>query len=186
MKSLKFGFQSDKETLLSLARNSVIANLSGGKPCVGVYNSDWLNAKLGAFVTIRLKNGELRGCLGRFTSDIALHRLICELAVSAATRDFRFLPVKTFELENIIFEISVLSPLQRIFSLDELVPGKHGIYIKKGPKSGTFLPQVILETGWDIATFVGHCSRDKAGLGWDGWKDAELFRYTAEVFSEAF
>lgn len=81
-------------------------------------------------------------------------------------------------------EISVLTPLQRINSADEFILGKHGIYIKKGGRTGTFLPQVATETGWTKEEFLGHCAQDKAGIGWNGWKDSELYVYEAIIFSE--
>jgi MEMO1 family protein len=81
-------------------------------------------------------------------------------------------------------EISVLTPMKKIHSIDEIEMGKDGIYIKKGSKSGTFLPQVAKETGWSKEEFLGHCAEDKAGIGWDGWKDAELYTYEAVVFGE--
>jgi hypothetical protein len=74
--------------------------------------------------------------------------------------------------------------MSRITSPDEIILGKHGIYITKGNQSGTFLPQVAKETGWNKEDFLGHCSRDKAGLGWNGWKDADVYIYEAAVFSE--
>jgi len=174
----------EKKVLLKLARNSICRLLSVYFTEEKIEYHEWLSAKIGAFVSIHNKSGELRGCIGRFLSDIPLYLLVQELAVSASSKDYRFNPVKECELDTIVIEISVLSPLNRIYSLKEIVRGKHGIYIKKGNQSGTFLPQVILETGWDIETFVGRCSRDKAGIGWDGWKEAELYTYTAEIFSE--
>ncbi|MCU0680124.1 MAG: AMMECR1 family protein [Planctomycetes bacterium] len=81
-------------------------------------------------------------------------------------------------------EISVLSPLRKIDSVDEIVLGKHGIYIKSGINSGTFLPQVASKTGWNLEEFLGRCSRDKAGIGWDGWKDADIFIYEAIILRE--
>jgi hypothetical protein len=106
------------------------------------------------------------------------------MAISAAVRDHRFPPVSDEEVGELVIEISVLTPLRRIQSVDEIELGKHGIYIKKGFNSGTFLPQVATETGWTLEEFLGHCARDKAGIGWDGWKDAELYIYEAYVFSE--
>jgi AMMECR1 domain-containing protein len=50
--------------------------------------------------------------------------------------------------------------------------------------SGTFLPQVATETGWTLEEFLGHCAKDKAGIGWNGWKDADIFIYEAIVFHE--
>jgi hypothetical protein len=74
--------------------------------------------------------------------------------------------------------------MRKIESINEIVLGKHGIYIRKGNQSGTFLPQVATEQKWTKEEFLGYCSRDKAGLGWDGWKDAEIFVYEAIVFGE--
>jgi len=54
----------------------------------------------------------------------------------------------------------------------------------KGLSSGVFLPQVAEETGWDLENFLGHCARDKAGIGWDGWKQATIYTFTATVFGE--
>jgi hypothetical protein len=33
---------------------------------------------------------------------------------------------------------------------------------------------------------MGHCARDKAGIGWEGWKekDCEIFIYQAIIFGE--
>jgi AMMECR1 domain-containing protein len=86
------------------------------------------------------------------------------------------------ELSEMTIEISVLSALQQIKSEKEIQLGKHGIYIKKGNNTGTFLPQVAKKTGWNLEEFLGHCSRDKAGLGWEGWKSAELYVYEAVIF----
>lgn len=55
----------------------------------------------------------------------------------------------------------------------------------KGSHHGTFLPQVAEETGWDTEEFLGHCARDKAGIGYYGWKDAKLYTYQTEVVNES-
>ena len=81
-------------------------------------------------------------------------------------------------------EITVLGPLKRINKPDEIILGRHGIYIRKDSRSGTMLPQVATENGWSIEEFLGYTSRDKAGLGWDGWRDAELFIYEGVVLAE--
>jgi hypothetical protein len=106
------------------------------------------------------------------------------MAIASATQDTRFDPVAENEIVRLEIEISVLSPMKKINSIDEIVLGKHGIYIEKGMSAGTFLPQVATETGWNKEEFLGHCARDKAGIGWNGWKDAEIYIYSAEVFSE--
>ena len=106
------------------------------------------------------------------------------MAIAAATQDYRFDPVLSGEVDDIEIEISVLTPLKRIKSADEFVLGKQGIYIKKGNQTGTFLPQVADTTGWNKVEFLSHCAQDKAGIGWNGWKSAELYTYEALVFKE--
>jgi AMMECR1 domain-containing protein len=78
----------------------------------------------------------------------------------------------------------VLFRSKKISNINEIILGKHGIYIKKGFQSGTMLPQVATEYGWTVEEFLGFTSRDKAGLGWDGWKDAEIFIYEGVVLEE--
>lgn len=175
----------EKKELLQIARETISAYLNKGTiPEVNVKElSNKLLEHCGAFVTLN-KNHKLRGCIGRFTSDKPLYQVIQEMAIAAATQDRRFPNVTSQEINMLNIEISVLTPLKKIESIDEIEMGKHGIYIKKGYQSGTFLPQVAEETGWNKEEFIGHCSRDKAGLGWDGWREAELYTYEALVFSE--
>ena len=140
-----------------------------------------LKEKCGAFVSLH-KQGRLRGCIGHFGEDVPLYEIVAEMARAAAFEDPRFQPLCREELDDVDIEISVLTPMRRIQSLDEFELHKHGIYIRKGYRSGTFLPQVADEVNWTKEEFVGHCSQDKAGLGWDGWRDAELYVYEAIVF----
>ena len=175
----------EKRMLKDIALTSIKDSLDG-KP-IAVANSSLftlhssLKQKCGAFVSLH-KRGRLRGCIGHFGEDVPLHEIVAEMARAAAFEDPRFMPVTKDELEDIDIEISVLTPMRRIQSLDEFQLHKHGIYIKKGYRSGTFLPQVADEVNWTKEEFVGHCAQDKAGIGWDGWKDAELYVYEAIVF----
>ena len=140
-----------------------------------------LKEKCGAFVSLH-RQGRLRGCIGHFGEDVPLHQIVAEMARAAAFEDPRFPPVRKGELDDMDIEISVLTPMRRIRSLDEFELHRHGIYIRKGYRSGTYLPQVADEVSWTKEEFVSHCAQDKAGIGWDGWKDAELYVYEAIVF----
>ena len=173
----------DKRLLKEIALKSIKDSLDGKPIAQPSLNSQFetLNSKCGAFVSLH-KHGRLRGCIGHFGEDVPLHEIVAEMARAAAFEDPRFSPVRREELEDIDIEISVLTPMRRIQSLDEFELHRHGIYIRKGYRSGTFLPQVADEVNWTKEEFVGHCSQDKAGLGWDGWKDAELYVYEAIVF----
>jgi AmmeMemoRadiSam system protein A len=141
------------------------------------------NLRRGAFVTIFCK-GELRGCLGRVTSDMILPSLVSHLAQEVADSDPRFDPVRPGELDDISLEISVLTPEREIHSVAEIEVGKHGLIVEDGSHRGLLLPQVPGEHGWDREEFVAHTCV-KAGLPADAWRHgARLFVFEAQVFGE--
>ena len=174
---------ADKKQLKEIALQSIKDSLDSKPIARPTLHSQLsiLNSKCGAFVSLH-KYGRLRGCIGHFGEDYPLHEIVAEMARAAAFEDPRFTPVTREELDDIAIEISVLTPMRRIQSIDEFELHRHGIYIRKGFRSGTFLPQVADEVNWTKEEFIGHCSQDKAGLGWDGWRDAELYVYKAIVF----
>lgn len=172
-----------RAALLRLARQSIMYRFGGPKPETDRITDPVLRTHTGAFVTLTRK-GQLRGCIGLFRYDRPLIEVVDSMARDAAFHDPRFMPVEAGEMDDIRIEISVLTPLKRIHSIEAFDYGRQGIFIRKGYHSGTFLPQVAREVNWTKEEFLGHCSRDKAGLGWDGWKDAELYTYEAIVFSE--
>jgi len=175
------------DELLRVARQSVKAAVKGqGAPDVKVDHPE-LQEKQGAFVTLKT-DGDLRGCLGRFESDQPLWETVQVMARAAVTEDPRFAGqrITAQELDDLAIEISVLSPMEEIEDPLDIQLGKHGIYVKKGFRTGCFLPQVAEETGWSKEEFLAHCCSGKAGLSSDAWKesDTKVFVFTAEVISE--
>jgi AmmeMemoRadiSam system protein A len=173
----------ERRQLLSIARQAIAAHLESGKlPDITPAN-EALHIICGCFVSLK-QNGSLRGCIGNFVGDRPLFRLIQEMAVAAATKDPRFYPITSAELELLTMEISVLSPLRQISSIEEIVVGEHGLYIEKNVNRGVLLPQVATEFKWDKETFLQQTCL-KAGLKEDAWKDnATVSIFAAEVFSE--
>jgi MEMO1 family protein len=183
-KDFKFT-DKEEDMLFSIARNSIHSMLFEDKR----YKIDEKNIPenlkehLGAFVTLKI-NGALRGCIGRFISSDPLYDVVEASAISSAFEDPRFSPLSKSEYEKLNIEITVLGPMKKINNINEIVLGKHGIYIKKDFRTGTMLPQVATENGWTVEEFLGYTSRDKAGIGWDGWKDAEIYTYEGLVLEE--
>ncbi len=177
--------------LLSIARRTLESVVAGGpaplfSPPRELQN---LYQPCGAFVTLRGPAGRLRGCIGRLSADVELHRIVCEMTVAAATQDPRFAHerIQPAELPYIFVELSVLSPLEKVSNpLAEIQPGVHGVYVRRGNRTGCFLPQVATEMRWDARQLLEHCCARKAGLPADAWQepDVEVFRFTSRVYEE--
>lgn len=175
--------KSEQSKLLALARETIIAKISSQPLPDFKTSSQNLLSQSGCFVTIK-QQGQLRGCIGSFTAQQPLWKTVQEMAISAATRDPRFYPMTTPDLNTFQLEISVLSPLQQIQSIDEIKVGTHGLYLIKGHSHGVLLPQVATEYGWDRDTFLRHTCM-KAGLPDDAWqKGCDIYIFSAEVFGE--
>lgn len=143
-----------------------------------------LKQKLGVFVTLK-KHDALRGCIGYIMGYEPLYQAVIENTKNSSARDPRFPKVTSAELKELDIEISVLSPMEKVKSLDEIKVGRDGLVLKNGFNSGVFLPQVPMEQHWDKTTYLEQLGL-KAGLGRTAYRDpdTELFRFTAQVFGE--
>lgn len=175
---------SEQKYLLELARNTLEIHyrIKNKSRIIQTPDEKNLNQKAGVFVSLYYKN-KLRGCIGTLSASETIIDNVKKMVISAS-KDRRFENLNTDEIAELDIEISLLSPLKKIYSIDEIIPGKHGIYIEQGLNSGTYLPQVATKTGWNTEKLLSHCSQDKAGLGWEGWKTANIFTYETLVFKE--
>ncbi len=148
--------------------------------------------KSGVFVTLNTyPDRKLRGCIGFPEPQFKLIDGIRDAAVSAATRDPRFPPVTSRELEKIVVEVSLLTPPKEIEFEDaselpaKITIGEDGLIAERGYLRGLLLPQVPVEWDWDSEEFLGHTCM-KAGMGRDGWRkgDVTFYRFSGEIFME--
>lgn len=174
--------EEDKEELLNVAKKTLEEYVRNKKIPDFKVKSEVLQKKCGAFVTLK-KNGALRGCIGHIVAEKPLFLVIRDMAIAASTQDYRFPPVKPSEIDEIEIEISVLTPMQKVNSADEIKVGRDGLMIRRGYNSGLLLPQVPVEQGWDKETFLEHTCY-KAGLPARAWESSELWKFQAIVFSE--
>jgi AmmeMemoRadiSam system protein A len=177
----------EKAVLLAQARESIASELEKRKPLyseTGIKTDSSLYKPCGAFVTLH-KNGNLRGCIGRMTANLPLLETVRLMAREAAFGDPRFPPLRNEELPQCHIEISALSPMETCGDPMQVKVGVHGLYIRKGGRSGVLLPQVPVEQGWNLSEYLEYICV-KAGLPQGSWKDssAELLTFTAIVFSE--
>ncbi|HNT30308.1 MAG TPA: AmmeMemoRadiSam system protein A, partial [bacterium] len=177
---------AERQEALVMVRETLRQHLYEGEEAEFTPEQAIFYEPLGAFVTLN-EGGNLRGCIGQFEPDQPLWIVLRDMAIAAASEDSRFIPVAPDEFDAIEIEISVLSPMQQITDpYTEIEIGRHGVYVKKNGRSGTYLPQVATDNGWDLETFMNSLCGQKAGIGADSWKDgsAEIYVYSAQVFGE--
>lgn len=179
--------------LVRLARTAVESYLKNGKIIISTNKS---NKKAGIFVTLyQIDSGnsekKLRGCIGHIIPSGNIDDTVISAAINAATKDPRFIALDQEELDNVIFEVSVLTK-PTLIQLDnteafqsEIVIGRDGLLIESKYGSGLFLPQVPVEQKWTIAEYLTNLCY-KAGAPVDAWKlpDSKLYKFRTIVFSE--
>ncbi|OGX16367.1 MAG: hypothetical protein A2166_06390 [Omnitrophica WOR_2 bacterium RBG_13_41_10] len=177
--------KTQRKKLLEIARKAIETYLKTGKKLEIQETDPVLIKDLGTFVTLH-ERGELRGCIGNLIGNEPLYLAVRNMAIESAVGDPRFAPLTLNELANVEIEISVLSPMEKISSPDEIKLGTHGVLVRRGFNSGVYLPQVATETGWSKEEFLSSLCAHKAGLSPDAWKDksTDIYIFTAEVFSE--
>ncbi|MEM3640652.1 MAG: TIGR00296 family protein [Candidatus Bathyarchaeia archaeon] len=181
--------------LVEMARNAVEEYLKNRKHInVPKDIPEKLLQPCGVFVTINKiehEEKELRGCIGFPYPTIPLAQAVIESAISSATQDPRFNPVSLSELDNVVFEVSILTPPQLIEVEkpseypSKINVGQDGLIVEKGMFKGLLLPQVPIELNWDEEEFLCQCCI-KAGLPPDCWlmKNTKIYKFQAIIFEE--
>jgi len=182
---------SDGVFLVKTARQAVIEFLSNGnKIKLEAEHEKKFSFHSGVFVTLNKPNG-LRGCIGFPMPEKKLSHAIIDGAIAAATEDPRFSSVTVKELNDITFEVTVLTPPVEIDVSDpmeylmKIKVGRDGLIVRHSFYSGLLLPQVPSEYGWNVEEFLQHTCH-KAGLEKDFWKSgkAKIEKFEGIVFKE--
>ncbi len=174
----------EKKSLCEFARRTLEVSLGKKKKTGSIPSNPKFLQKKGVFVTLK-KDEHLRGCIGFVNANKSLLESVKDLVLAAAFQDSRFSRVRKEELDHIQIEISILSDFVLIQSLREIKIGKHGIFVKKGARSGLFLPQVATEEGWNREEFLSQACL-KAGMNPHEWKKGcDIFIFTTFKCSES-
>jgi len=187
--------QQEGEYLVKLARRAAetyIKNRQALKVPADVPAK--LKEHCGVFVTINSVEGkshQLRGCIGFPYPTTMLAQAVIESAISSATQDPRFMPMRSEELDHVVFEVSVLTPPESVEVENpqdycgQIKVGRDGLIVERTYCKGLLLPQVPVELNWDEETFLCECCV-KAGLPPDSWllKGTKIYRFQAIIFKE--
>jgi uncharacterized protein (TIGR00296 family) len=190
----------DGKALIKLARENIEFFLENSKRImIPDELKNKFKEKYGAFVTLNLhgvKGNPLRGCIGYIEPNFPLYDVVHKVSISSALEDSRFPPVTLEEMDNIVIEISILTPPKLIEVsepneyLEKIVIGRDGLIAEKGMRRGLLLPQVPIDhnRNWDVETFLQHtCS--KAWLSPNAWRDiksTKIYSFKAILFEEEF
>ncbi len=171
--------------LLRLARATLVAvTHDQAVPPVDVMQlSPALQAERACFVTLRFHQTDaLRGCTGTLVARNPLAQEVVITTRQTALNDPRFMAVQADEVDQLHIEISVLTPMERLFYTDpddllrQLRPGIDGVTLQYERHRATFLPQV-----WErIAKPTVFLSRlcEKMGLSALDWRQYHMHVYT--------
>ena len=180
--------RKEKELFIKLARNEIEKHLGLNETQISEEDLKpypiFFEQKYGSFVTLHI-NENLRGCIGYIQPITILHRQIRLCSKAAAFEDPRFYPLTGEEYPFIEIEISLLSPIEKVESLDEIQVGRDGLIVQHSIFQGLLLPQVATENNWNKEEFLSHTCL-KAGLPSDCWKrnDVIIKKFSAYVFDE--
>ncbi len=180
--------REEKKLCIEIARNEIEKHLGINKTLVAEHElypyPIFHKQEYGSFVTLHIHD-KLRGCIGYIQPIAPLKEQLRMCARAAAFEDPRFYPLTKEEYPEISIEISLLSPIEEVKNLDEIVVGRDGLIVQHSIFQGLLLPQVATENNWTKEEFLSHTCL-KAGLPSDCWKrnDVIIKKFSAYVFDE--
>jgi len=120
-----------------------------------------MKERAGVFVSLK-ERGMLRGCIGTFQpTEPNVANEVIRNAISAATSDPRFSPVRPEELERLEYSVDVLTAPEQVNGVAELDPKRYGVIVKAGGRRGLLLPDL---EGVDAAEEQVGIAMQKAGI----------------------
>ncbi len=168
----------DKLKIKDLAEQAIKSEFNGE---IDVSDTEHLTEQRGVFVRLE-KHNNLRGGIGILRPEAPLYKTVVKAARQAAFDDPRFSPVNEHELDAIEMQVFILSPLEKLEDdyMNQFETGKHGLLIE-GAGRALILPHVAEEKRYTKNQFLNNLSQ-KAGLGFNAWKDSQnrIYKFEAE------
>jgi MEMO1 family protein len=162
----------DKQDLVSLAKKTLYEKLCRHQSINAITDIASLRQKQGAFITLKTKNDQLRGCIGSILPTEPVLDAVQSSAINSALHDPRFKPISCQELPQLKLSVSLLSlPKLTHNVMQNLQLGRNGVIVKKGARTGVFLPEVATDTGWSKTKFLNELCTQKAKLPPRCWQD---------------
>ena len=175
--------RAEDDRLPELARLTVETFVREGRvlDVPAVSEDSLLGQRAACFVSLKTREGDLRGCIGTVEPvQATLAEELIHNAISAATRDPRFLPVAASELAHLRYSVDVLSPPEPA-SFEELDPKTYGLIVEdaRGHRRGLLLPDL---EGVETAEQQLQITARKAGI--PPGADVKLYRFRVRRYGE--
>ena len=165
----------DRQTLMDIAQQTLDWVVHEPKTLWdfdSYFISDALRLPLATFVTLRQADHRLRGCIGSLTAFEPLFESVHSNAEGAAVRDSRFQPLAVHERPGLLVDISILSPIEEVPSVDAIQLGQHGVILEMHGRRSVFLPEVARAQGWDLEQMLNALA-EKASLPAESWREPQ-------------
>jgi len=163
--------------IVKLARHTVESYVREGKVPQPEALTPEMTERAGVFVSIH-KHGELRGCIGTFEPTKAnVAEEIIANAISSATRDPRFPPVAASELDDLEYNVDILTEPEPVNDQSQLDAKQYGVIVQSGFRRGLLLPDL---EGVDTVDRQIEICRLKAGIA--AGEPVTLYRFQVRRF----
>ena len=134
-------------------------------------------------IAVRFKNYEEdRGCLSLYEgiSEADIEQAVQYCAMEALV-DPRYSHIRPEEKDSLFTNISVFGEWEKMNTCFDFIPGIHSLILEDTDGEKTLLQTAIaLEHGYSREDFLSRLS-NKAGLGFEGWKNSGLKFYKSET-----
>jgi MEMO1 family protein len=174
--------EDSRRKIVNMAKQTVINKTLGKEEKnILIPEDKELSDEYAVFVTLH-KHGKLRGCMGHTIAEKTLAEEVIESAKLACSHDPRFSPVEPSELDDLDYDVTILSRMKRVLDIEDVEPGRDGVLLRNGYNSGIFLPQVATEQQWERKTLLEQLGR-KAGLSKNAYldPDSELYIFRGMI-----
>jgi len=163
--------------VVKLAKETVERYIREGKTPKPKKLTPEMRERAGVFVSLH-KHGQLRGCIGTFEPEEKnVAEEIIANAISSSTGDPRFPPVTASELDDLEYNVDILTEPEPATDMSQLDHKKYGVIVESGWKKGLLLPD--LEGVDSVEEQIAIC-RLKAGISVG--EPIKLYRFQVRRF----